>query len=257
MNHVKYAIHAFAVSAMLLVLTGCGDSKQISEVKAMAFADTTMTVDNALDTRKICDSVKWSVFQDDRNQTTVQYECNYKGVDDSAFLQGDTPKIVTAGDVWQWTYDASGSPTMTGVSMVVRHDDGSVKEVISGGGAGMVLSKMISDNTVENYDQVFSIISARAIPVKSQAPAAPVADTQVAVQSASQPTSLGQAVASAQAAPDPLPIGSDDSDFPAMTPCLQRLEGAARKQAAAQGADDTINVDAANEMANTCKTLGQ
>ena len=165
MKHTKHAICAFVTCAAMVALAGCGDSKQVTEVKAMAFADTNMTVDNALDTRKICDSVKWSVFQDDRKQTTVQYDCNYKGVDDSAFLQGESPKAVTAGDVWQWTYDASGSPTLTGVSMVVRHDDGSTHEVISGGLAGQMLSKLIVDNTVEDYDHAFSIVSGRPIPL--------------------------------------------------------------------------------------------
>ena len=176
-KHTKHAICAFVTCAAMVALAGCGDSKQVTEVKALPFADTNMTVDNALDTRKICDSVKWSVFQDDRKQTTVQYDCNYKGVDDSAFLQGESPKAVTAGDVWQWTYDASGTPTMTGVSMVVRHNDGSTNEVISGAGAGFVLSKMIVDNTLEDYDHVFSIITARPIPLKSQEPSSPIPDS--------------------------------------------------------------------------------
>ncbi len=161
----------------MVALAGCGDSKQVTEVKALPFADTNMTVDNALDTRKICDSVKWSVFQDDRNQTTVQYSCDYKGVDDSAFLQGESPKAVTAGDVWQWTYDASGTPTLTGVSMVVRHDDGSVNEVLSGGLAGMTLSKLIVDNTVEDYDHIFASVAGRSIPLKSQEPSSPIPDS--------------------------------------------------------------------------------
>ena len=174
MKRINYALLAFVTFAATLALAGCGDDKQVAEVKAMAFADTNMTVDNALDTRKICDSVKWSVFQDDRKQTTVQYDCNYKGVDDSAFLQGELPKAVSAGDVWQWTYGADGTPSLTGVSMVVRHDDGSVHEVISGAGAGMVLSKLISSNTVEDYDHAFSIVSGRPIPLKYQEPSSPI-----------------------------------------------------------------------------------
>ena len=176
-KRTKHAICAFLTCAVLVALTGCGDSKQVTEVKAMAFADTNMTVDNALDTRKICDSVKWSVSQDDRNQTVVEYDCNYKGVNDSAFLQGESPKAVSAGDVWQWTYDASGTPTMTGVAMVVRHDDGSTNVVSSGGGAGMWLSKLIVDNTVEDYDHIFSIYAGRRIPLKYQEPSSPIPDS--------------------------------------------------------------------------------
>jgi len=176
-KRTKHAICAFVTCAALVALTGCGDSKQVAEVKALPFDNANLTVDQALDTRKICDSVKWSVLQDDRNQTYVQYECNYKGVADSAFLQGESPKAISAGDIWQWTYGPDGTPSLTGVSLVVRHDDGSVHEVLSGGLAGSSLSKLIVDNTVEDYDHIFASVAGRRIPLKYQEPSSPIPDS--------------------------------------------------------------------------------
>lgn len=177
MKRTKYAICAFVTCAAMAVIAGCGDSKQIGGVKAMPFADTNMTVDSALDTRKICDSVKWTSAQDERNQTVVQYDCEYKGVKDSAFLQGGNPKATSAAEVWQWTYGADGSPSLTGVSLVVRHEDGSTHEVMGGGLAGQVLEGLIAKNTVENYDQAFSIIAGRRIPLKYREPSSPIPDS--------------------------------------------------------------------------------
>lgn len=177
MKHTKHAICAFVTCAAMVALAGCGESKQISEVKAMPFADTNMTVDSALDTRKICDSVKWTSAQDERNQTVVQYDCEYKGVKDSAFLQGGNPKATSAAEIWQWTYGADGSPSLTGVSLVVRHEDGSTHEVMGGGLAGQVLEGLIAKNTVENYDQAFSIIAGRRIPLKYREPSSPIPDS--------------------------------------------------------------------------------
>jgi hypothetical protein len=392
MKHTKHAIFAFVTCASMVALAGCGDNKQVTEVKALPFADTNMTVDNALDTRKMCDSVKWSTSQDDRNQTVVEYDCNYKGVDDSAFLQGESPKAVSAGDVWQWTYGADGTPSLTGVSMVVRHDDGSVHEVISGTGAGMVLSKLISNNTVEDYDHAFSIIAGRGIPLKYQEPSSPIPDSthgnklapfyqglssgdaaafayrwkkvnvetvgtdslgylqlkvditnpvdlypvdpadvqlqfplfqgnaehpseplnyqprdlvrnklycmgdycfdyddnlvgrtpsevlakesgyvtdgsgkvmQVAQAPSQQDTTAPASVsvpavapASASTADSDLPTGADN-DWPTDTPCITKLRNAYVKDADANGRDDSVTIDQANEWASTCKALGQ
>jgi uncharacterized membrane protein YccF (DUF307 family) len=46
-KRINYALLAFVTFAAILTLTGCGDDKQISEVKALPFANTNMTVDNA------------------------------------------------------------------------------------------------------------------------------------------------------------------------------------------------------------------
>lgn len=177
MKRINHALFVFATIAAILTLAGCGDGKQVSEVKAMPFVDSNMTVDNALDTRKLCDSVKWTTSQDDRNQTVVQYDCEWKGVGDSAFLQKESPKAASAADIWQWTFGADGQPTLTGFSFVVRHEDGSVHEVMSGGIAGQTLAGLITANQVEDYDHAFSIIAGRRIPLKYQEPSKPIPDT--------------------------------------------------------------------------------
>lgn len=161
----------------MFALAGCGDSKQVSEVKALPFADTNMTVDNALDTRKICDSAKWSVAQDSRNQTVVEYDCEWRGVKDSAFLDGESPKATSAADIWQWTFGVDSQPTLTGISVVVRHEDGSVHEITSGEFAGRVMAHLITTNKVEDYDHAFSIIADRRIPLKYQQPSSPIPDS--------------------------------------------------------------------------------
>jgi hypothetical protein len=392
-KRINHALFAAAAISVVLALSACGDNKQVSEVKAMPFANSNMTVENALDTRKICDAVKWSVAQDDRNQTVVQYDCEWKGVEDSAFLDGESPKATSAADVWQWTFGADSQPTLTGMSIVVRHEDGSVHEIMSGGLAGRVMAGLITANQVEDYDHAFSIIAGRRIPLKYQEPSSPIPDStygnklaqfyhglssgdaaafayrrkkvnvgsvgtdslgylqlggevanpmdlypvdpgdvqlefplfsgnaqhpsaplnyqprdldknklycmgdycfdsnnslvgrtppevlaqeknyvtdgyghvtpvvqvQQPMQAQSQQGTL-QAVqqdsAAQTLAANPLPADSGDG-WPAMTPCLQKLEDAARKQADAQGLDDSISIDAAKEMANTCKALGQ
>jgi hypothetical protein len=393
-KRINHALFAAAAISVVLALSACGDNKQVSEVKAMPFANSNMTVENALDTRKICDAVKWSVAQDDRNQTVVQYDCEWKGVEDSAFLDGESPKATSAADVWQWTFGADSQPTLTGMSIVVRHEDGSVHEIMSGGLAGQVMAGLITANRVEDYDHAFSIIASRRIPLKYQEPSSPIPDStygnklaqfyhglssgdaaafayrrknvnvgsigtdsqgypqlggevanpadlypvdpadvqlefplfngnaqhpsaplnyqprdldknklycmgdycfdsnnslvgktppevlaeeknyvtdgyghvtpvaqmQQSMQAPSQQAmqqAVQQDTATQASAANPLPTGSSDSDWPAMTPCLQKLEDAARKQADAQGLDNSISIDTAKEMANTCKTLGQ
>jgi hypothetical protein len=176
-KRINHALFAAAAISAVLALSGCGDNKQVSEVKAMPFANSNMTVENALGTRKLCDAVKWSVAEDDRNQTVVQYDCEWKGVEDSAFLDGESPKATSAADVWQWTFGADGQPALTGMSIVVRHEDGSVHEIMSGGLAGRVMANLITANQAEDYDHAFSIIAGRRIPLKYQEPTSPIPDS--------------------------------------------------------------------------------
>jgi hypothetical protein len=393
-KRINYALLSFVTFAAILTLTGCGDDKQISEVKALPFANTNMTVDNAMDTRKLCDSVKWSMAQDDRNQAVVQYDCEWKGIEDSAFLDGESPKAKSAADIWQWTFGADGQPTLTGMSVVVRHDDGSVHEIISGGLAGQVMAGLITANQVEDYDHAFSIIASRRIPLKYQEPSSPIPDStygnklaqfyhglssgdaaafayrrkkvnvgsigmdslgylqlggevanpvdlypvdavdvqlefplfngnaqhpsaplnyqprdldknklycmgdycfdsnnslvgrtppevlaeeknyvtdgyghvtrvaqaqqpvQAPTQQAMQQAAAQDTVAQAPAA-NPLPTGSSDDDWPAMTPCIKKLDDAYVKAAQARNTDETVSIDQMKEWASTCKALGQ
>jgi hypothetical protein len=148
----------------MVALTGCGDSKQVTEVKALPFGDANMTVDQALDTRKICDSVDWEVKQDDRNQTYVEYTCKYKDLSDSAFLARDkTTNAESAADVYQWTYGPNGEPTLTAAGFVTRYTNGSVKDFKVNSTAVMQLAV---NNKVSSFDEAWSTFFNTPIPKK-------------------------------------------------------------------------------------------
>lgn len=80
-----------------ILLVGCGDSSNVTSVKNSIFKliDPTITVGNALDTRVMCSSVKWSDLKDDRNRTIVRYECKLKGYDSyyESFLNASMKEI--------------------------------------------------------------------------------------------------------------------------------------------------------------------
>jgi hypothetical protein len=64
----------------LLLLQGC-DGSTIDSVKNYVYDfDTSMSVGNALDHRKICSDTKWKSFKDERGRTIVEYRCDLKGV---------------------------------------------------------------------------------------------------------------------------------------------------------------------------------
>lgn len=156
----------------MVVLAGCGDSKQVAEVKALPFSETNMTVDQALDTRKICDSVDWEVKQDDRNQTYVEYTCKYKDLSDSAFLARDkTTNAKSASDVYQWTYGPNGEPTLTAAGFVMRYTNGNDKNFNVNPTAVMQLAV---NNKVSNFDEAWSEFFNTPIPKK---PAKDITDT--------------------------------------------------------------------------------
>lgn len=144
-------------------LTGCGGGSQVTEVKALPFGDANMTVDQALDNRELCDP-KWTTRQDDHNRAVVEYDCNYKGIDDSMFVKNGGMDVVSAGDVWQWTYGPDGTPSLTGIGLVIHHKNGTV--TTTNYGALMVegLSKLIVDNKVTNFDQAYSWLTNTRIP---------------------------------------------------------------------------------------------
>jgi len=122
------------------------------------------TVDQALDTRKICDSVDWEVKQDDRNQTYVEYTCKYHGLSDSAFLARDkTTDAKSAGDVYQWTYGPNGVLTLTAAGFVTRYTNGSVKDFKVSPAAVMQLAVK---NNVSSFDEAWSTFFNTPIPKK-------------------------------------------------------------------------------------------
>jgi hypothetical protein len=63
------------------MLTGC--SSDISTVKSQKFSyDPSLTIGQAFDNRKICQSVDWKELKDDRGRNVVEYRCTFKGVDE-------------------------------------------------------------------------------------------------------------------------------------------------------------------------------
>ena len=162
-KHTKHAICAFVTCAVMVALTGCRDGKQVSEVKALPFGDANMTVDQALDNRKVCDP-KWTTSQDDHNRTFVEYDCNYKGIDDSMFVKNGMD-VASAGDSWQWTYGPDGTPSLTGVGLAIHHKDGTTTTTNYGEIMVEALSKLIVDNKVTNFDQAYSWLTNTRIPV--------------------------------------------------------------------------------------------
>lgn len=366
MKRINYALLAFVTFAAMLALTGCGDGKQVAEVKTLPFSypnsyvqDPNLTVGQALDTRNVCDSVNWTVKQTDRNQTFVEYDCQYKGISDSTFIARDKSNVTSAGDVYQWTYGTDGQPELSSVSFVIHHGDGPDSTFKLD---PTLIMRMAADNKVSNFDEAFSKLEGLSIPRK---PAKSISDTtygnkltelypdeppvkaaadaiywkgapnvqvgnfdklgyplvintdnrflfpvdpddvQVAVKvdpadidrtAVSMPqtpdklfcvnqacydsfnglhffvgsapasvvarettpasAAVAAAPASASTADPALPTGSD-ADWPAMTPCIQKLDDAYVKAAQAQNTDETVSIDQMKEWASTCKALGQ
>jgi hypothetical protein len=226
------------VLAAVVGLTGCTTDKHITEVKALPFSypsenvqDPNMTVDQALDYRKICDSVKWKVDETEQHQTFVQYTCTYKGVEDSAFIAAyrrpHPSNIYSKGvsDVYQWVYGADGKPQLQYVALQYHYSDGSVKDETSpevGGGFSInedVWATTLMQQAVKNvdgdFDHFYSAVHNVRIPPKPetvmQAPTATsVAETK---KEASRPGSTTDSVAAAMAStamtpPIPAPIAA-------------------------------------------------
>lgn len=191
MNRTNQMLFTSIVCIAVLALSGCGDSKQVTEVKALPFSydsryvqDPNMTVGQVLDTRKICDSVNWSVQQTDRNQTFVEYDCIYKGISNSSFIEkekalGRQAGLVSVNDVYQWTFGPSGHPDLSYVGVIMHYKDGhsnplkdSVQNIDD-----LAIMRMAVKNKVTNFDQAFSTYTGLPVPVK---PAAPITDTTYA-----------------------------------------------------------------------------
>lgn len=181
---MKTLLSIVAVAAVI-TLTGCAPDKHITEVKALPFSypinefqnpilrvpDPNLTVDQALDYRKVCDSVKWKVDQTEQHQNFVEYRCDYKGVKDSAFAERDKADIVSEGDVYQWTFGSDGHPALNYAGFVIRFKGGSIKDFKMD---TVRVMEMASNNKVTNADEAFSYLTNSRIPVK---PASPFTDT--------------------------------------------------------------------------------
>lgn len=156
---------AFAMLVATLTLMGC-TNKRIAEVKALPFSypsdlfqDPNMTVDQALDYRHVCDSVKWTIDQTEQHQNFVQYECIYKGFTPAKESIAQVAKIPGAGyrnqigDIYQWVYGADGQPTLTYVAIRSYYSNGTTKDRSYSGYDNTVSSfmQLAVQNRAQNY----------------------------------------------------------------------------------------------------------
>jgi hypothetical protein len=154
----------------MLALSGCSDSKQISEVKALPFElinsidlPQDLTVDQALDNRKVCDDIKWTTDKDNQGETIVTYRCDYKGVDDSLFVKNGGLDVKSAGDVYQWTYGRDDKPALTGVAAIINQKDGKSVDIAPGQSANYTIW-LAFHNTAKDFDEAYLQLSGKAVP---------------------------------------------------------------------------------------------
>ena len=174
-QRINYALLAFVTFAAMLALSGCSDSKQISEVKALPFElinsidlPQDLTVDQALDNRKVCDDIKWTTDKDNQGETIVTYRCDYKGVDDSLFVKNGGLDVKSAGDVYQWTYGRDDKPALTGVAAIINQKDGKSVDIAPGQSANYTIW-LAFHNTAKNFDEAYSQLSGKAVPQPPEA----------------------------------------------------------------------------------------
>lgn len=81
---MKNLHRAVVASLITFALSGCFEENIIETVKGLTFStiDPTLTLGNALDTRKMCKEVKWWLATDDRKREVVNYSCDLSGVTD-------------------------------------------------------------------------------------------------------------------------------------------------------------------------------
>jgi hypothetical protein len=183
----------------LLALTGCTPDKHITEVKALPFSypnedvrDPNLTVDQALDYRKVCDSVKWKVDMTEQHQMFVEYQCDYKNVEHSALVANailkakvergdkangeDIVHVVHASDIYQWTYGANGSPALSFVTMHLQYSNGTSKDMRAIDATSLMMAA--AENEANDYDHIFNVTT--GVPI----PPMPTAATEAALRQA-------------------------------------------------------------------------
>jgi hypothetical protein len=175
MKHTKHAICAFVTCASMVALAGCGDNKQVTEVKALPFElvnsidlPKDLTVDQALDNRKVCDNIKWTTDKDDQGETIVTYRCDYKGADDSLFVKNGGLDVKSAGDVYQWTYGRDDKPALTAVAAIINQKDGKSVDIAPGQSANYTIWLALHD-TAKSFDEAYSQLTGKAVPPPPEA----------------------------------------------------------------------------------------
>ena len=143
-------------------LAGCSN-KQIDGVKNMTFdADFTLTIGQAFDHRKVCDSVKWDTLKDDRDRLLVEYRCYFKGIDT---LVANTAKssnpLQSIDEVFQWSTNDGGAPVLMYVGSEMNYEDGTIKDHAYGNAAAA--EKLIADNKAADFSQYSSLFATQSL----------------------------------------------------------------------------------------------
>ncbi|WP_454208951.1 hypothetical protein [Proteus sp. Marseille-Q3619] len=80
------------VLTSIVLLSGCGDSNEIQQVKDMVtYSDNTITIGNAFEHRSMCLEVKWEKIKDTRERNIVRYTCMINPIDVNQYI---TKKLI-------------------------------------------------------------------------------------------------------------------------------------------------------------------
>lgn len=112
-----------------------------------------------------------------------------------------------------------------------------------------------ADQRQQSASQVAAENEARIQSVMNPTQAVP--QTQGTSASASQAETSQVRSDSPTPAADPTPAAGVGDNWPAMTPCMQKLSDAFVKDAQARGIDSSVSIEQMQEWAATCKALGQ
>lgn len=75
------------VLTSIVLLSGCGDSNEIQQVKDMVtYSDNTITIGNAFEHRSMCLEVKWEKIKDTRERNIVRYTCMINPIDVNQYI---------------------------------------------------------------------------------------------------------------------------------------------------------------------------
>jgi hypothetical protein len=153
-------VAAAALTKMLVVMCAVGiagcTNGDVSKVKSQPVpTDTSLTIGQAFDNRKVCDSVKWDAVTDTRGRKLVEYRCFVK--DGAALLPANANPVVTVGEVFQWNIDVDGAPTLAYVGSEVTHADGHVDDQVLNPNAVMRLITEDKVTTAADWSRQYAV----------------------------------------------------------------------------------------------------
>lgn len=108
-NRATQSVALLLTCVAAVALAGC-QSHDVGVVKGEKFdADPSMSVGQALDSWKVCESTKWTSSKDDRGRDVVEYRCDFRGFKDFSKQSGErlTDVYKTAGEKEKAEYDES------------------------------------------------------------------------------------------------------------------------------------------------------